>query len=148
MTLHKDFKDCLYKLGEIPNFSVDRVISQNQKIKKQDNSGSMTLTLVENPDIVASVAKHSPKPFTVGFAAETQDAENYARQKIVRKGLDMIVANDVSRQDIGFNSDQNAVTVIWKNGQQPIELASKAQIARDLVTLIAKRFREQDKKSG
>ena len=138
--------DIFIATAAVADFRVEN--SQNQKIKKQDNSGSMTLTLVENPDIVASVAKHSPKPFTVGFAAETQDVENYARQKIVRKGLDMIVANDVSRQDIGFNSDQNAVTVIWKNGQQPIELASKAQIARDLVTLIAKRFKEQDKKSG
>ncbi len=105
----------------------------------------MTLTLEENPDIVASVARHTPKPFTVGFAAETQDVENYARQKIERKGLDMIVANDVSRQDIGFNSDQNAVTVIWKQGQQPLELASKSQIARDLVTLVAEHYKNQDK---
>ena len=138
--------DIFIATAAVADFRVEN--SQNQKIKKQDNSGRMTLTLVENPDIVASVAKHSPKPFTVGFAAETQDVENYARQKITRKGLDMIVANDVSRQDIGFNSDQNAVTVIWIDGQQPIELASKAQIARDLVTLIANRFKEQDKKPG
>ena len=115
---------------------------KNQKIKKQDNSGpGMTLTLVENPDIVAAVAQHEPKPFTVGFAAETRDVENYARQKIERKNLDMIVANDVSRQDIGFNSDQNAVTVIWKSGQQPMALASKTQIARDLVTLISEHYK-------
>ena len=112
--------------------------SPNQKIKKQDNSGTMTLTLVENPDIVATIARQQPKPFTVGFAAETQDVVNYARQKIARKNLDMIVANDVSRSDIGFNSDQNAVTVLWAEGQQALELASKHQIARDIIALIAR----------
>lgn len=114
--------------------------SPNQKIKKQDNAGVMTLTLVENPDIVATIARQQPKPFTVGFAAETQDVVNYARQKITRKNLDMIVANDVSRQDIGFNSDQNAVTIIWPKGQQALELASKNQIARDIVQLIARQL--------
>lgn len=112
----------------------------DHKIKKQDNSGTMTLTLVENPDIVATVARQQPRPFTVGFAAETRDVVNYARQKIARKNLDMIVANDVSRSDIGFNSEQNAVTVIWPQGQQTLELASKSQIARDIVALIAQRL--------
>jgi len=133
--------DIFIATAAVADFRVEN--SHNQKIKKQHNSsGAMTLTLVENPDIVAAVAKHSPKPFTVGFAAETQDVENYARQKIQRKGLDMIVANDVSRTDIGFNSDQNAVTVIWSEGQQPLELASKAQIARDLVTLISAHYKK------
>ncbi|RLT96915.1 bifunctional phosphopantothenoylcysteine decarboxylase/phosphopantothenate--cysteine ligase CoaBC [Ketobacter sp.] len=140
--------DIFIATAAVADFRVEN--SRNQKIKKQDNSGTiqdgrMTLTLVENPDIVAAVASHSPKPFTVGFAAETQDVENYARQKIARKGLDMIVANDVSRSDIGFNSDQNAVTVIWPDGQQAIDLASKAQIARDLVTLIATHYQQQHK---
>lgn len=107
------------------------------KIKKQDNSGSLTLTLTENPDIVASIARQQPKPFTVGFAAETRDVLDYARQKIARKNLDLIVANDVSRSDIGFNSDMNAVTLIWPDGQQNLELASKHQIARDIVASIA-----------
>jgi len=121
-----------------------RVAQPDQnKIKKQDNSGTMTLTLVENPDIVASVARHEQRPFTVGFAAETRDVENYARQKIARKGLDLIVANDVSRGDIGFNSDQNAVTVIWAEGQQALELASKGQIARSLVNLISEHYKSR-----
>lgn len=107
------------------------------KIKKQDSSGSLTLTLTENPDIVASIARQQPKPFTVGFAAETRDVLDYARQKIARKNLDLIVANDVSRSDIGFNSDMNAVTLIWPDGQQNLELASKHQIARDIVASIA-----------
>ena len=132
--------DIFIATAAVADFRVEN--SHNQKIKKQDNSGpGMTLTLVENPDIVAAVAQHEPKPFTVGFAAETRDVENYARQKIERKNLDMIVANDVSRQDIGFNSDQNAVTVIWKSGQQLMALASKTQIARDLVTLISEHYK-------
>lgn len=132
--------DIFIATAAVADFRVEN--SHNQKIKKQDNRGpGMTLTLVENPDIVAAVAQHEPKPFTVGFAAETRDVENYARQKIERKNLDMIVANDVSRQDIGFNSDQNAVTVIWKSGQQPMALASKTQIARDLVTLISEHYK-------
>lgn len=113
--------------------------SPDQKIKKQDNGGTLTLTLVENPDIVATVARRQPKPFTVGFAAETQDVLNYARQKIARKNLDMIVANDVSRTDIGFNSDTNAVTVLWPGGEQVLEQASKHQIARDIMALIGAR---------
>lgn len=117
--------------------------SPDQKIKKQDNSGVMTLTLVENPDIVATIARQQPKPFTVGFAAETRDVVNYARQKISRKNLDMIVANDVSRGDIGFNSDENAVTVLWPNGEQVLDLASKHQIARSIIALIAQRLTGQ-----
>lgn len=117
--------------------------SPNQKIKKQDNSGVMTLTLVENPDIVATIARQQPKPFTVGFAAETRDVVNYARQKIARKNLDMIVANDVSRSDIGFNSDESAVTVLWHNGEQVLDLASKHQIARTIIALIAQRLTGQ-----
>lgn len=133
--------DIFIATAAVADFRVEN--SHNQKLKKQDNSGAtMTLNLVENPDIVAAVAKHDTKPFTVGFAAETQDVENYARQKIARKGLDMIVANDVSRLDIGFNSDQNAVTVIWKTGLQPMEMASKTQIARDLVTLISEHYKK------
>lgn len=111
-----------------------------QKIKKQDNGGGLTLKLVENPDIVATIAHQQPKPFTVGFAAETRNVVEYARQKIARKNLDMIVANDVSRSDIGFNSDQNAVTVIWPDGQHQLDQASKSQIARDIITLIAQRL--------
>ena len=85
-----------------------------QKIKKGKGENILTLELIENPDIVAGVAVLDQKPFTVGFAAETQDLLNYARDKLARKNLDMIVANDVSDQSIGFNSDNNATTVISK----------------------------------
>ncbi len=111
-----------------------------QKIKKTTGSDTMELTLVKNPDIVATVAGHEQRPFTVGFAAETQDVESYARDKLLRKNLDMIVANDVSRTDIGFNSDENAVTVFWNENQQSFAQMSKSTLARELTALIARQF--------
>ena len=105
------------------------------KIKK--SSESMNLSLVRNPDTLASVAARPDAPFTVGFAAETSDVEHYAKDKMRRKKLDMIVANDVSSPDLGFNSDRNAVTVFWPQGQTSIGPDTKLAIAERLVALIA-----------
>lgn len=112
------------------------VAVQNQKIKKGPQE--VTLQMVRTADIVATVASHEQKPFTVGFAAETNDVLAYARDKMQRKGLDMIVANDVADQSIGFNSDENAVTVLWPGGEQTVERANKNTIARHIVQLIAR----------
>ena len=111
---------------------------QEQKIKKGDEDET-TLLLVKNPDIVAAVAASESRPFTVGFAAETQDVLGYARAKMKRKGLDMIIANDVSDSGIGFNSEENEVTVLWPQGEQPLTRANKAAIARQIMELIAER---------
>lgn len=109
-----------------------------QKIKKTDDSDQMTLTLVKNPDIVASVAAMTEhRPFTVGFAAETQDVEKYARSKLEKKNLDMICANDVSLEGQGFNSNDNAVTVLWKEGSEALPLASKQALAHAILLHIA-----------
>lgn len=108
---------------------------EEQKIKKGPQE--VTLQLVRTPDIVAAVAAHEHRPYTVGFAAETNDVLAYARDKMQRKGLDMIVANDVADQAIGFNSDDNAVTVLWRDGEQTLARASKSTIARQIVHLIA-----------
>jgi len=115
-----------------------------QKIKKA--AATITLELERNPDILATVSASASAsaPFTVGFAAETDDVLTYARGKLESKGLDMIVANDVSDATIGFNSEQNAVTVLWHNGSQALERASKAAIARDLMALIAARLDAAD----
>tara|TARA_R100000005_G_scaffold85934_1_gene54600 strand:+ start:21853 stop:23058 length:1206 start_codon:yes stop_codon:yes gene_type:complete len=113
-----------------------------QKIKK--DAAGITLELERNADILATVSAHPQAPFTVGFAAETQDVERYARDKLERKHLDMIVANDVSDTAIGFNSDHNAVTVLWHNGSHALAEASKATIARELVSLIAQRMEAAD----
>jgi phosphopantothenoylcysteine decarboxylase/phosphopantothenate--cysteine ligase len=112
---------------------------RGQKIKKGDER--TTLELVRNPDIVATMAGGRPRPFTVGFAAETRDVNTYAREKLHRKRLDMIIANDVSRKDVGFASEDNEVTVIWRDGESTLPRASKQSLARDLVSLIAERYR-------
>ena len=84
------------------------------KIKKEaQKTQHLSLSLVENPDIIASVAASAHKPFVVGFAAETHNVLDYARSKRVRKGLDIIIVNDVSVADCGFNSVDNAATMIW-----------------------------------
>lgn len=110
-----------------------------QKIKKTQES--MTLELVKNPDILATISQEYPEIFMVGFAAETQDVEKYARSKLAAKQLDMIACNDVSRSDIGFASDDNAMTVFFANQYKkqpvPLEKASKDNIAQRLVTLIS-----------
>ena len=110
-----------------------------QKIKKTQEA--MTLELVKNPDILANISHDYPDIFMVGFAAETQDVEKYARSKLAAKKLDMIACNDVSRSDIGFASDDNAMTVFFAEqyGQQsvPLDKASKDDIAQQLVALIS-----------
>ncbi|MEZ8500703.1 bifunctional phosphopantothenoylcysteine decarboxylase/phosphopantothenate--cysteine ligase CoaBC [Vibrio splendidus] len=98
----------------------------DQKLKKIDGKDDMTIQMVKNPDIVASVASMSEgRPFTVGFAAETQDAEKYARGKLERKNLDMICANDVSVEGQGFNSSSNELHLYWKDGDKSLPLDSK-----------------------
>lgn len=105
------------------------------KIKK--TSETMALPLVRNPDILATIAGREDAPFTVGFAAETSDVARYATDKMRRKKLNMIVANDVSVAGLGFNSDDNAVTVFWPEGQESIGPDSKQAIADRLVVLMA-----------
>lgn len=112
-----------------------------QKIKKTDDSDQMTISMIKNPDIIASVAALTEnRPFTVGFAAETQDVESYARGKLVKKNLDLICANDVSVKGQGFNSNNNAITVYWKDGKQSLTLASKQQIAHQIMMTIAEKL--------
>jgi phosphopantothenoylcysteine decarboxylase/phosphopantothenate--cysteine ligase len=110
-----------------------------QKIKKAGDT--LTIELVKNPDVVATIAQHPKRPFVVGFAAETQHIEEYARGKLANKQLDMIACNDVSRSDIGFASDENAMTVFFSDryGFEKVKLdkASKIDIARRLVACMA-----------
>ena len=112
-----------------------------QKIKK--SADEVTLTLVKNPDIIAEVAALAAKPFVVGFAAETRDVEHYALDKMARKKLDMIAANDVAREGQGFNSDDNALTVFWPGGRQELPLARKTEVARHLLALIIKKYQHE-----
>ncbi|MCL6414297.1 bifunctional phosphopantothenoylcysteine decarboxylase/phosphopantothenate--cysteine ligase CoaBC [Aestuariirhabdus sp. Z084] len=115
---------------------------QEHKIKKSvdTDDDALQLTLVRNPDIVASVAALKQRPFVVGFAAETRDVLSYAADKRMRKGLDLIVANDVSDTEIGFNSDDNAVTVLGENLEQSFAQVSKQSLSHSLITLFAQQL--------
>ncbi|WP_086361489.1 bifunctional phosphopantothenoylcysteine decarboxylase/phosphopantothenate--cysteine ligase CoaBC [Gilliamella apis] len=112
------------------------------KIKKTDDSNELVIKLVKNPDIVASIAGLKEyRPFVVGFAAETNDVKAYALKKLTTKNLDLICANDVSDQNIGFNSDQNALTLYWQNGEQTLPLSSKQQLAKQLLQAVITRYK-------
>jgi len=108
------------------------------KLKK--HQAGLDLHLEKTPDIVASLTTISRRPFVVGFAAETEDLENNARGKLEAKGLDMVAANWVGRADQGFDSDDNALTVVWKEGGIELPLASKTTIAHQLIEIIAERY--------
>lgn len=108
------------------------------KIKK--SSEALSLPLVRNPDTLATIAGRADAPFTVGFAAETSNVARYATDKLQRKKLNMIVANDVSAPGLGFNSENNAVTVFWPGGQESIGPDTKTSIARRLIAMIAERL--------
>ncbi|MFT7527269.1 MAG: phosphopantothenoylcysteine decarboxylase/phosphopantothenate--cysteine ligase [Arenicella sp.] len=110
----------------------------NDKIKKTEQANDvMSLRLVPNPDIIAAVAQREIKPLVVGFAAETQNVAQYAQEKLKRKNLDFIIANDVSDTSIGFNSDDNAIHVFSRDSDQKFEKQSKASLARQIIELLA-----------
>jgi len=108
-----------------------------QKLKK--TTATFSLELTRNPDILADVAALPDPPFTVGFAAETQAVASNARDKLRLKKLDMIAANAVGQQQ-GFNREDNALHVIWAQGEQQLALTGKAKLARQLVAIIAEHF--------
>ena len=110
----------------------------SEKIKKNDDD--MHIALIKNPDIVADVATLASKPFMVGFAAETQNVEYYARGKLTRKNLDLIAANDVAKAGQGFNSDDNSLTVYSAVDKIEIPLANKSIVAKQLVSLINQQY--------
>ncbi|GHC24610.1 bifunctional phosphopantothenoylcysteine decarboxylase/phosphopantothenate--cysteine ligase CoaBC [Aidingimonas halophila] len=117
------------------------------KIKKQANRDGMTLSLVKNPDIIADVGGMTEhRPFVVGFAAETRNLEHHARDKLERKGLDMIVANDVSLEGLGFGADQNAALILWRpDATTPLQrrelpARDKAALAETIIGLIIERL--------
>lgn len=112
----------------------------DQKIKKTDDN-NMTINLVKNPDILAEVGHHKRQQYVVGFAAETQNLLAYADAKLKNKGADMLVANDVSRSDIGFSSDDNQVVVLTASHEpQYLPVQSKLDTARAIIQLIAKEY--------
>ena len=126
---HAATSDVFVACAAVADYRIDHIA--DEKIKKSHDT--MQLNLIKNPDIVADVAALKNKPFTVGFAAETQDVEHYARDKLARKSLDMIAANNVAEQGQGFNSDDNALTVFTASDEKVLPLMSKSELAKKLV---------------
>ncbi|MET2950644.1 bifunctional phosphopantothenoylcysteine decarboxylase/phosphopantothenate--cysteine ligase CoaBC [Vibrio owensii] len=125
---HAPSHDAFISCAAVADYRPENVASQ--KLKKTENNDQMTINMVKNPDIVATVANMTEqRPFTVGFAAETNDVETYARGKLVKKNLDMICANDVSVEGQGFNSNDNAITLFWPEGEQALALESKEALS-------------------
>ncbi|TYP66846.1 bifunctional phosphopantothenoylcysteine decarboxylase/phosphopantothenate--cysteine ligase CoaBC [Stutzerimonas stutzeri] len=114
------------------------------KLKKDPTKGDgLLLQMVRNPDILATLAGRTDRPFSVGFAAETENLLEYATRKLRDKNLDLIVANDVANPSIGFNSEENAVTVIDRQQHETrFSQASKGNIARQLIAFIADRYHQ------
>lgn len=124
--------DVFVACAAVADYRIDNIA--NEKIKKSQDT--MQLNLIKNPDIVADVAALENKPFTVGFAAETQDVKHYAQDKLARKNLDMIAANNVATAGQGFNSDNNALTVFTPNDEKELSLMNKSELAKQLVQYI------------
>ena len=116
--------------------------SDDNKIKKSKHD-ALQLELVLTQDILSTVTTLDNKPFVVGFAAETEHVKDYAQDKLQRKNLDMIAANQVG-EGLGFAVDDNALHVFWMQGEQVLPLASKTQLARDLMTLIIEQYNAKD----
>lgn len=114
---------------------------QTQKIKKSGDE--LTLRLIKNPDIIASVAAlEGNRPYVVGFAAETEQLEAHARSKLENKNLDMVVANDVSRLGTGFGAEHNHVLLISRDGTLDSGIQHKSRIAEFILSHIAEQLPE------
>ncbi|MGB1800194.1 MAG: bifunctional phosphopantothenoylcysteine decarboxylase/phosphopantothenate--cysteine ligase CoaBC [Gammaproteobacteria bacterium] len=131
--------DIFISAAAVADYSLENVA--NQKIKKSEDS--LQLKLKKNPDILAAVSALENAPFSVGFAAETENLETNAQIKLQSKKLDMIAANQVGESQ-GFDVDTNALTIYWKTGKQHFESAPKSRLARNLISLIANQYNEKN----
>ena len=143
ITAEEMLHECLQQAGDCDLFIAAAAVADyrpahiaEQKIKKTHEE-SLVITLVKNPDIVATIASLEKKPFTVGFAAESENLHSYAQQKLRDKKLDLIIANNISDKNIGFNSDDNAVSVIDQQQILELSLQNKQQLAKELIAIIA-----------
>ena len=101
----------------------------------------MQIILKRNPDILAWVAAQKNRPYVVGFAAESQNLKEFAQKKLINKKLDMICANDISQSGMGFNSENNEILLLDKNGQETkLPATSKSQIAVSIINKISQNF--------
>ena len=135
--VHKSLKgiDIFVSAAAVSDYSSEKV--DEHKIKKNDQK--MSLHLIKSPDILSSVTSLRSHPFCVGFAAETDNIEVYAKEKLINKELDMIIANKVG-SNLGFDSDENSVLVLWNGGSKCYKKQLKISLAKQLVQLISKRY--------
>ena len=127
-----DNADCIIMAAAVADYRVKEIASQKMKKTSDDE---ITLTLVKNPDILKDLCgrKKNAKPLIIGFCAESENLIENAKEKISKKGCDYLIANDISRKDIGFGSDYNEVTILDKNGgMKKLERADKKTIARKI----------------
>ena len=137
--------DLLFAVAAVADYRPD--VAQSQKIKKSSLAKQqLQLNLIETEDIVRSVAKLPNRPFMAGFAAETENVLENARQKRERKGLDVIVLNDVSKREIGFDSSHNAVTLIHAGGEVEIPYANKSDVADQIVSQVVSLLQDERKR--
>lgn len=119
--------DCIIMAAAVADYRVKEI--SEQKIKKTSDD-EITLTLVKNPDILQEISNKKTTQIIVGFCAESENLIEHAQEKIQKKGCDYLIANDISRKDIGFSSDYNEVTILDKNGgMKKLERADKTTIA-------------------
>ena len=118
--------------------------ASDSKIKKDGSSSPMVLELKENQDILKSVSELEQRPYVVGFAAETNDLIKNAEKKLSNKNLDLIIANDVSNKDIGFDSDDNEVTLITEKEKHLIERQNKRKVSKKIIDFISGRINDQN----
>ena len=111
--------------------------------KMKKSASDLSIKLAPSIDIMLEVGKLAERPFTVGFAAETENLEQYAQDKRVRKNMDMIAANPVGSATGGFDSDDNLLNIFWEGGNQLLELADKHKIARQLIDVISMRYQQR-----
>lgn len=136
--VHEHISDCDIFIGVAAVCDYRPKKAAAQKIKKR--ADTMTIELVKNEDILASVAALTEAPFTVGFAAETENVEGHARTKLKDKAIDLIAANDVSAQESGFESDYNRLLLVDKHGVIELPRQHKTQLARTLIKCIAQKY--------
>ncbi len=131
--------DIFISAAAVADYSAQKI--SEQKIKKSDDT--FELIMQKNPDILAEVSALYDAPFTVGFAAETENLELNAQTKLHLKNLDMIAANQVDKK-LGIDCDENALTIFWKTGREKLPLAPKNKLARSLIKLIALQYNEKN----
>ena len=117
-----------------------------QKIKKKGGAACMTLDLEKNPDIISELGEIKGDRVLVGFAAETENMLAHAQDKLKRKNLDLIVANDVSKEGIGFGSDMNEVAIIDRSGNvRQVPMLTKDEIAHIILDAVKKVLKKRKK---